>query len=224
MELHVVSVFVGPDGRGGNLLGVFLDGRAIERARRQAIATELGYAETVFVDAVTGGVARIAIFTPSTELPFAGHPTVGTSWLLAETGRPVGTLRVGAGDVATWRVSGSAWVRARPEWSPTFRFEQLATPEAVDAVAVPALGEPNRYVWAWEDEPAGRIRVRSFPSELGIVEDEATGSAAVVIGVRLGRPLTIRQGTGSEVLVRPGPDGTGEVGGRSVLVETRSFS
>ena len=87
--LHVVRVFVGPDGRGGNPLGVFVDGPDVEPGRRQAVAAALGFSETVFVDAIAGGVAPIAIVTPATELPFAGHPTVGTGWLLRDLGSGV---------------------------------------------------------------------------------------------------------------------------------------
>ena len=54
-ELTVLRVFVGPDGRGGNPLGVFLDGAAIPRDLRQAVAHELNYSETVFVDDRDGG-------------------------------------------------------------------------------------------------------------------------------------------------------------------------
>ena len=81
-ELHVLRVFLGPDGRGGNPLGVFLDGGVFPRDRRLAVAHELGFSETVFVDEVDGDRARIAIYTPAMEMAFAGHPSVGTSWLL----------------------------------------------------------------------------------------------------------------------------------------------
>jgi len=61
-ELHVLRVFVGPDGRGGNPLGVFLDGARIAPDRRLAIARDLGFSETVFVDDPAEGAIRI--FTP----------------------------------------------------------------------------------------------------------------------------------------------------------------
>ena len=122
MELNVLRVFLGPDGGGGNPLGVFLDGTGIEPERRQAVALELGYSETVFVDEVHDASAHVAIFTPGSELPFAGHPTVGTSWFLAERGQPVDVLHCKAGDVATWQADGSTWVRARAEWAPQVRL------------------------------------------------------------------------------------------------------
>ncbi len=222
--LHVLRVFVGPDGGGGNPLGVFVEGLDIEPERRQAVAAELGYSETVWVDTVDDGAAAVAIFTPAVELPFAGHPTVGTSWLLRELGEDVTTLRCRAGDVVAWQDGELGWIRARAEWVRGVPApDRLASAEEVDAVVPPAMGERGRYVWAWEDEAAGRLRSRFFPTDLGIAEDEATGAAAVVLGDLLGRSLTIRQGVGSEIHVRPGNDGTVAVGGRVELVEHRAF-
>ena len=220
-ELHLLRVFTGPDGRGGNLLGVFLDGGRIPPARRQAVATELGYSETVYVDDAAEGAIRI--FTPSRELPFAGHPTVGTAWLLHETGAPATTLRPPAGDVP-FRIDGDrTWIRARPEWIHPIVVDQRGSAAEVEQQPLQSMGEPGRYVWAWIDEAGGVLRSRYFATDVGIREDEATGAAAVVMGGRLGRPLTIRQGVGSEILVRPQADGTVEIGGRVELVERRAF-
>jgi len=102
--LHVLRVFTGDDGAGGNPLGVFLDGPAIEAERRQDVAADLGFPETVFVDDAQRG--RVAVFTPAVELGFAGHPLVGTAWLLASEGRGVDTLRPPAGEVATMHREG----------------------------------------------------------------------------------------------------------------------
>jgi predicted PhzF superfamily epimerase YddE/YHI9 len=223
-DLHILRVFLGPDGSGGNPLGVFLDGGAIDPDRRLAVAHELGFSETVFVDELGDGFARIAIFTPGMELPFAGHPTVGTSWLLADVGTPVDTLRVRAGDVVTWQRDGLSWIRARAAWVQSIDIQQMASAAEVDALRPGALGDPGLYAWAWEDEAGGRLRSRYFPTDIGIVEDEATGAAAVVMGDRLAMPLTIRQGIGSELLVRPVPGaGTVDVGGRCRLDELRDF-
>ena len=84
------------------------------------------------------------------------------------------------------------------------------------------MGEPGHYVWAWDDESTGRVRARFFPTDLGIAEDEATGAAAVLLGAALRRDLTIRQGVGSEIHVRPGDDGSIDVGGRVELIEHRA--
>jgi len=225
--LHVLRVFTGPDGRGGNPLGVVLDGTAVAPPERQATARRLRFSETVFVGEVdaAAGSATVRIFTPAAELPFAGHPTVGTSWLLAQVGRPVTHLHCPAGDVATWADGdGRRWIRARPEWVHRFTVVQLDDVAAVDAEGPGAMGEAGRYVWAWEDEATGRLRSRYFATDLGIGEDEATGAAAVRMGAELHRPLVIRQGVGSELLVRPDPSaGTVDVGGRVELVEERAL-
>ena len=221
-ELHVLRVFVGPDGRGGNPLGVFLDAAAIPPDRRQAVAIDLGFSETVFVDDPQEGSIRI--FTPGRELPFAGHPTVGTGWLFRESGAPSTILRPPAGDVPFRHDAERTWVRARPEWVHPIAVEQLERAADVEAQRGQAMGDPGRYVWAWIDEAGGTLRSRYFATDVGILEDEATGAAAVVMGGLLRRPVTIRQGVGSEILVRPRDDGTVEIGGRVELVETREYN
>jgi predicted PhzF superfamily epimerase YddE/YHI9 len=222
--LHVLRVFLGPGSSGGNPLGVFVDGAKIPKKRRQAVAADLGFSETVFVDSVSDGVARLAIFTPGTELPFAGHPTVGTSWLLARLGTPVEALRPPAGEVKTWRTGELTWIRARAEWVHGIRLVEFATRAEVDALVPAPMGDAGIYAWAWEDAGTGQLRSRYFATDIGIAEDEATGAAAVLMGAKLGRPLTIRQGVGSELHVRPGPDGTIEVGGRCGFLETREYN
>jgi trans-2,3-dihydro-3-hydroxyanthranilate isomerase len=69
----------------GNQLAVFTDGRDLSELDMQAIARELNLSETVFVLPATSGDAdvRIRIFTPVVELPFAGHPTLGSAFVLA---------------------------------------------------------------------------------------------------------------------------------------------
>ena len=221
-DLHVLRVFIGPGGLGGNPLGVFLDGSAVPPGRRQEMAADLAFSETVFVDDPVRGVVRI--FTPAAELPFAGHPSIGTSWLLRETGTPIDVLRPRAGDVAVRHDSERTWVAARAAWVDPFRMERLASAADVQVHPGQTMGEPFLYVWAWLDEASGVIRARSFPTDFGTAEDEATGAAAVVMGATLGRPLTIRQGKGSEILVQPRPDGTVEIGGRVDLVEVREIA
>jgi trans-2,3-dihydro-3-hydroxyanthranilate isomerase len=67
----------------GNQLAVFTDARGLETELMQALAREMNFSESVFVLPSEGdGHARIRIFTPSTELPFAGHPTLGAAFVL----------------------------------------------------------------------------------------------------------------------------------------------
>jgi predicted PhzF superfamily epimerase YddE/YHI9 len=186
---------------------------------RQRVAADLGFSETVFVDDRDRGVARI--FTPATELPFAGHPSVGTSWLLAHEGTPVDVLRLRAGDVATWRDDDLTWIRARAEWAPAFELVELGSAEEIEAIDDPP--SDRAYAWAWQDREAGVVRARSFARWVGVEEDEATGAAATILVTELGREILIRQGRGSEILARPGPEGSAEIAGRVVLDELREY-
>jgi trans-2,3-dihydro-3-hydroxyanthranilate isomerase len=68
----------------GNQLAVFTDARGIPGAMLQPLAREINFSETVFVyPPERGGHARIRIFTPGSELPFAGHPVLGSAFVLA---------------------------------------------------------------------------------------------------------------------------------------------
>jgi trans-2,3-dihydro-3-hydroxyanthranilate isomerase len=89
----------------GNQLAVFTDARELDSERMQRLARELNFSETTFVlPAEQGGHARVRIFTPTTEVPFAGHPTLGTAFVLAaplqlgeirlETGRGIVPVRL----------------------------------------------------------------------------------------------------------------------------------
>ena len=71
----------------GNPLAVFPDAADVPDARMQPIAREMNLSETVFVLPSTRADARLRIFTPTAEIPLAGHPVIGTWWLLAELGR-----------------------------------------------------------------------------------------------------------------------------------------
>jgi predicted PhzF superfamily epimerase YddE/YHI9 len=219
--LHVLRVFCSDDRSGGNPLGVFLDGGAIADARRQAVACDLGFSETVFVDEAATG--RIQILTPAVELPFAGHPCVGTAWLLAERGSAVRALRPPAGEVRVRYEDGTCFCSWRPEWSPAFEWLELDSPADVDALAGPPPGHDLPARWAWVDEDAGIVRARVFAVGVGIEEDEATGSAAGLLAAQLGRPLDIRQGRGSLIHAQPVGDGLVEIGGRSVLDDVREY-
>jgi predicted PhzF superfamily epimerase YddE/YHI9 len=219
--LHVLRVFTAADGRWGNPLGVFLDGGEVPEGRRQAVARELDFSETVFVDDIETSACRI--FTPGLELSFAGHPMAGTAWLLEHEGRSTAALRTSAGEIEVRREGELTFVAARAEWSPPWKLIRLERAAAVESLVDPAPRDgPLPYYWSWEDEAAGTVRSRCFSLE-DIGEDEATGSAAIVLCAELERELTIHQGEGSLLHARPLADGRAEVGGRVVLDEVRDF-
>jgi predicted PhzF superfamily epimerase YddE/YHI9 len=221
-ELHVLRVFCAEDMGGGNPLGVFLAGDEVPEDRRQGIAHDLGFSETVFLDARERGEMRI--YTPSKELPLAGHPLVGTAWLLREVDSEVETLRPPAGEVPVKFEAELCFCAARPEWAPEFDFVEVASPAEVEALSGPPEEHRNVGVWAWLNRDEGWIRERVFAPEEGVPEDEATGAAALRLGAQLGHPIEIRQGEGSLIYARPVGDGMIEIGGRVVLDEVREHS
>ena len=216
---HLLRVFTAADGTGGNELGVFLDGSEVPPGRRQAVAAQLGYAETVFIDDPAAGALQI--FTPAVELPLAGHPLIGSAWLLRRVLGRADTLRPPAGEVPTWVEDGLTWIRANHDDGPAFELVQHGSPAEVDALDVP----PGlTAAWAWADEEAGVMRARVFLVEAGIPEDEATGAAALRLANAVQRRIEIHQGRGSELFARPAAGGgLTEVGGRVALDGVREL-
>ncbi|HVH50797.1 MAG TPA: PhzF family phenazine biosynthesis protein [Gaiellaceae bacterium] len=117
----------------GNQVAVFTDAREIPEAQLQRLAREMNFSETTFVyPPEADGHVRMRIFTPNAELPFAGHPTLGTAFVLAapmqlgeiriETGRgivPVRLEREGARIVFGWMT------QPEPEIEPFERADEL---------------------------------------------------------------------------------------------------
>jgi trans-2,3-dihydro-3-hydroxyanthranilate isomerase len=128
LSYHVLDVFT-EERFGGNPLAVVLDADAVDGARMQAVAREFNLSETVFVlkPEHSAHTARVRIFTPASEIPFAGHPTIGTGALLATLKGPPGggdaliVLEEGVGIV---RVG----VRLRPEAAPYAEFDAPRLP------------------------------------------------------------------------------------------------
>jgi predicted PhzF superfamily epimerase YddE/YHI9 len=222
IDVTVLRVFTDSDGNFGNPLGV-VDASQVYPADRQRLATELGYSETIFVGLPNSGAntAVAHIFTPAAELPFAGHPTVGASWWLKQRGTPVKTLQVPAGVVQVEyqsREDGEYTViSARSEWAPDFSIYELnSIDDVLGADPDDFSDDVEHYVWAWINKAEGTIRSRMFASHLGILEDEATGAAAVRITDYLSRDLTITQGKGSQIRTYWNPEGWVKVAGRVV--------
>lgn len=107
LEFEVLDVFTRTPFE-GNPLAVVLGGEELTTRQMQALAVEFALSETVFpllpddAEHARGVDYRVRIFTPAEELPFAGHPSVGTAWLMAQRGtvRPGRVVQAcGAGDL-----------------------------------------------------------------------------------------------------------------------------
>jgi trans-2,3-dihydro-3-hydroxyanthranilate isomerase len=149
----------------GNQLAIFTDGAAIPDDLLQPLALEMGFSETVFVlPPPSGADAKVRIFTPANELPFAGHPVLGTGVALGiERDRDRITLATGAGDIPiefTSRAGRTAfgWMRQpipsvtqHPDPAPLLRA--LGVEASMLPVEIYDNGVPHVYV-ALDDEHA----------------------------------------------------------------------
>ena len=120
LRFRILNVFAEESALSGNALAVIEDARGLSDDAMQAIALQFNLSETTFVLPSSVATARVRIFTPSFEMPFAGHPTLGTAHVVAglhaSGGAPLDsvTLETKAGTIPVDR-AGDAWtLRARP--------------------------------------------------------------------------------------------------------------
>jgi trans-2,3-dihydro-3-hydroxyanthranilate isomerase len=152
----------------GNQLAVFTDAREVDDETMQALARELKFSETVFVlPPYEGGHVRIRIFTPAVELPFAGHPVLGSAFVLAGP-LQVDEIRLetGAGivPVSLERDAGRivfGWMsQPIPRWEPFARADELQALLGVRSslpVEVYDLGPSHVYIAMSSEEEVARL-------------------------------------------------------------------
>ena len=187
--LHTLRVFLGPDGEGGNPLGVFPDGQ-LDRPRRPPGASPPSSATPRPSSSTT---ARRASCGSSRRRSSSRSP--GIRWSAPRgcsaptcSARPPATSPRGPRAGSPGSAPGRSGRRSTTSRSSPRRRH-------VDAFAIPG-GDAMVGVWAWEDEAAGRLRARIFPNGIGIDEDEATGAAAIQFGALLGRDVVHPAGRG----------------------------
>ena len=149
LPFHLVNVFSIPDDPfSGNPLCVFDDGAAISESEMQALARQTNLSETTFIlsPILVGATARVRIFTPTSEMPFAGHPTLGTAHVVRSLGR-------GTDEVVLELPAGLVRVAAHADrWTlETAHAPRTRVPEATSAalatmVGAPELGGPPLWV------------------------------------------------------------------------------
>jgi PhzF family phenazine biosynthesis protein len=148
LAYRILNVFT-VDGRrlSGNPLCVFEDGRGLDDATMQALARQLNLAETTFILPATaaGATARVRIFTPAFEMPFAGHPTLGTAHVVRSLrggDRVVLEERAGLVEVTA---AGDRWT-LRATRRPAARAPE-APPDLLAAMLGLAAGSVRRPLW-----------------------------------------------------------------------------
>ena len=252
MQRRYVTVDVFTDRLfGGNQLAVVLDAEGLSTAQMQAIAREFNYSETTFVlpPREAGNDAHVRIFTPIVELPFAGHPNVGTAYVLASRAKraPSRLLFEERAGLVTMAIESEAGRVTGAELTAPARFEKLSvvsveqvaaclsleltaikcdrhSPQIVSvgmpvlvvevasrealararpdagafARALPCDGAFEIYFYS-RDVPAHEapceLQARMFfPGASGLIEDPATGAAAVDAAALLADLDPIRDG------------------------------
>jgi trans-2,3-dihydro-3-hydroxyanthranilate isomerase len=163
LERHYATADVFTSRRfSGNQLAVFADGQGLTDDEMQAITREMNYSESVFVlpAADPAHTCRLRIFTPGGELPFAGHPTIGTAIVLAETG--VIALTAGTTRIVFEEGVGPVPVTISRDDRGLFVAELTAAqaPEMLD-VALPSVAGVAEVLGLPEADVAGAIEVWS---------------------------------------------------------------
>jgi PhzF family phenazine biosynthesis protein len=134
LAFRIVNVFA-ESPLGGNPLAVFEDGSELDDATMQALALQFNLSETTFILPPTSTAnARVRIFTPTFEMPFAGHPTLGTAHVVRS--------RTGCGNALTLEMqAGNIPVVAHDDvWTLTANAPQTRAPESSTADIAAALG------------------------------------------------------------------------------------
>ena len=149
---HLVNVFVESDSAtfGGNPLCVFENAHGMSDVEMQALAAQFNLSETTFVLPREGKPPQVRIFTPAFEMPFAGHPTIGTSFVVNALNLPgcdgdALTLSLMVGDIPVERADGGWTFTANPHSS---RESHIAPADAAAMLGIDVadLGAPSRYV------------------------------------------------------------------------------
>jgi len=148
LSYRILNVFtVGDDPFSGNPLCVFEDAQGLSTEQMQNLARQLNLSETTFVTpAHDDATAAVRIFTPSFEMPFAGHPTLGTAHVVRElfTAGDMIVLRMLAGDIPV-RAVGNTWtLQANP---PTTREVAVSVENLTRTVGLPSRSLAAQPLW-----------------------------------------------------------------------------
>ena len=161
IDYIVCDVFTST-GLSGNQLGVFPDGARLSPELQLALAREMNYSESVFVGPAGGAAnARLSIYTPASEIPFAGHPVLGTAAALANALDRDLVLQTGAGPISvTVRAAGPAraevWMRQ--PWPEGLEVDAEAVRRGLRlADTVPVVGYANGVRYALVELPSRTV-------------------------------------------------------------------
>lgn len=211
IDVHIVRVFTSKDGKYGSPAGVVIDeGSRISPEKRQEIAKQLGFSETVFVNKKSP--VEVSIYGIQSEVNFAGAPLLGTAWLLGKlNGKSIDNITCNGKQIKVLEEDTLTWIIVDDlEGTPPWHHKQLKTYQEVEALAADERPyNEHTYAWAWIDSSLriARVRARTFAPDWGITEEEANGSGSMQLAHKLGRNLEIIHGKGSLIRATVGSTG-----------------
>ena len=172
-----------------------------DAGERQRLASAADQKATVFV---APDRRRVAMHNRKLERPLIGHALIGAVHVLSRGGVQVDVFDVPAGPVTVGSATAEHhWLRAPAAWAPDQHSRQVRSASEVERITEAPADEPV-LVWAWINEARGWVRARFFGPSVGKPEDEACGTACMVLSERLGRELDVLHGMhGSSIAVKP---------------------
>lgn len=192
LPFYQVDVFT-TERFGGNPLAVFLDADDLDQEVMQKIAREMNLSETTFVQRTDDPAAdyRVRIFTPGQELPFAGHPTVGTAFVLHRLGKLTTdefAFEMKAGTIPVRREGNTFWMTPPPAEALSAAFDRAAIANAI-GVPVSAIMMPPQvfggrgvdFLCILLDTPANVDWVTLERNDLIGATDDTIGAGNVLI-------------------------------------------
>lgn len=217
-NMTILRAFVNQKGEYGNPVGIIIDeGKAIPSEIRQKKATRSGLSEIVFINNIKAN--DISIFSPTGEIPFAGHAVIGAAFYLDKLkGENIDSVSSMGIKITVYHKLTKIWVRAELSKMPEWNFKQLQTVVEVEALTVGHMKDfEHCVVWAWINEKKGIIKARTFAPDWLIPEDEANGSGSLLLASQLNKEIRLYHGKGLVICARPVNSMYGEVGGTVVM-------
>jgi len=169
LHYRLVNVFTqGARALTGNPLCVFESGESLSTETMQALARQFNLSETTFILPATNANAKVRIFTPTYEMPFAGHPTLGTAFVVSALGRggkdlklemPAGIIPV-SGDGARWKLQANKPTWRKPNASREFIAQMLGleTADVLDPPLWVKAGKEQLIIPLMNEAAVRRVR------------------------------------------------------------------
>ncbi len=203
-EMKILNVFTNEKGEFGNPVGIIVDTEnKIDDKKRQQMAIDSSFSEIVFINNLE--TKDVSIFSPTRQIPFAGHALVGVSYFFNNV-LNLPTTEIVSMDkvIKSWQEKNLTFVEADLSILPNWNFKEYKTPEEIEQITIQeALLLEHCLVWSWIDKEKGIVRARTFASDWDIPEDEANGSGAMKLASLLNRNLIIHHGKGSAIHSMP---------------------